>query len=379
MDKNLLFAYTALFNTPDEIINAAEKTEAAGFKKYDVNTPYPVHGMFNAMKLAPSKLGYVALIVGLSAAIGIALTMYWIAAIDYPITIGGKPLFSFPAFVPVIFEVTVLSASIATVLALLFVFFKFPNNSYPLHDTDYMKNVSSDKYGLCILKEDPLFDEEKVIEFLNGLKPAKIEAIYYDEEEIKAKATVFEPKFISFLLVVGILISGITYFTLNKLMYMEPFTWMMFQNKPNPQESSNVFEDGYSMRLPVKGTIASGFIPYSYYGKPDEAAKKMVNPLAFSKSNLELGKNKYNTYCSPCHGNFAEGDSRLRGQFPNPPSLHSAKVRDWSDGRIYHVIMEGQNVMPSYSSQLNQNERWSVILYIRALQRSLNAKESDIK
>ncbi len=379
MDKNLLFAYTALFNTPDEIINAAEKTEAAGYKKYDVNTPYPVHGMFKAMKLAPSKLGYVALVVGLSAAIGIALTMYWISAVDYPIIVGGKPFFSFPAFVPVIFEVTVLSASVATVLALLFVFFKFPNNSYPLHDTEYMKSVSSDKYGLCILQEDALFDEEKVLAFLSSLQPAKIEAIYYDEEEINAKSTVFEPKFISFLIVVGVLISGITYFTLNKLMYIEPFTWMMFQNKPNPQETSNVFDDGFSMRKPVKGTIASGYLPYSYYGKPEEASKKMVNPLAFSKSNIELGKNKYDIYCSPCHGNFAEGDSRLRGQFPNPPSLHSAKVRDWSDGRIYHVIMEGQNVMPSYSTQLNENERWSVILYIRALQRSLNAKESDIK
>ncbi len=379
MNEKILFAYTALFDKPDEIIDATKKTEEAGYKKYDVNTPYPVHGMFNAMKLAPSKLGYVALIVGLSAAIGIILTMYWIAAIDYPINIGGKPFFSFPALVPIIFEVTVLSASIATVLALLFFFFKFPNNSYPLHDTEYMKAVSSDKFGLCILADDPKFKMQDVEKFLLSLNPIKIEAVYYDENELKAKPNIFEPKFLTFLVVIGLFISGITYFTLNKLMYMEPFTWMMVQNKPIPQEESKVFADGYSMRVPVKGTVSKGNMPYLFYGKPEEAAIKMQNPLAYNKSNLDLGKNKYNIYCSPCHGNFGAGDSRLRGQFPNPPSLHSAKVNNWSDGRIYHVIMEGQNVMPSYATQLNTTERWAVILYVRALQRSLNAKESDLK
>ncbi len=379
MDEKILFAYTALFEKPDDILKAAKKTTEAGYKKYDVNTPYPVHGMFSAMKLPASKLGYVTLVVGLSAAIGILLTMYWIAVIDYPINLGGKPFFSLPAFIPIVFEVTVLSASIATVLALLFVFFKFPNNSYPLHDTDYMKAVSSDKFGLCILADDPKFNISEVEEFLKSLNPIKIEAIYYDEEELNAKPKVLEPKFLIFLVVVGLFISGVTYFTLNKLMYMQPFTWMMYQNKYTVQEESKFFADGYAMRVPVKGTISRGHLPYLYYGKPEEAAIKMVNPLPFTKQNLELGKVKYNTYCSPCHGNFGEGDSRLRGQFPNPPSLHSAKVTNWSDGRIYHVIMEGQNVMPSYASQLNTNERWAVILYIRALQRSLNAKESDLQ
>ena len=73
------------------------------------------------------------------------------------------------------------------------------------------------------------------------------------------------------------------------------------------------------------------------------------------------------------------GQSRLRGQFPNPPSLHSDKVRNWSDGRIFAVITEGQNVMPSYSTQLTEDERWAVINYIRVLQRAMNAKESDLK
>jgi mono/diheme cytochrome c family protein len=105
----------------------------------------------------------------------------------------------------------------------------------------------------------------------------------------------------------------------------------------------------------------------------------MPNPLLPSKENMKIGQQKYDTFCSPCHGFHAEGDSRLRGQFPNPPSLHSEKVRNWTDGRIFHVIMEGQNIMPAYNTQLTNDEKWAVILHLRALQRSLNAKETDLQ
>ncbi|KAB2838527.1 MAG: DUF3341 domain-containing protein, partial [Melioribacteraceae bacterium] len=66
MSEKILYSYTGLFDTPDEIINAAEKVSEEGYKKYDINTPYPVHGMDAAMKLKPSKLGYAALVFGLS-------------------------------------------------------------------------------------------------------------------------------------------------------------------------------------------------------------------------------------------------------------------------------------------------------------------------
>ncbi|PIP79433.1 MAG: hypothetical protein COW85_01055 [Ignavibacteria bacterium CG22_combo_CG10-13_8_21_14_all_37_15] len=96
------------------------------------------------------------------------------------------------------------------------------------------------------------------------------------------------------------------------------------------------------------------------------------------RTNIKLGRKRFLTFCSPCHGNFGDGDSRLRGQFPNPPSLHSEKVRGWQDGNIYHVIVNGQNVMPSYSSQLSRDDRWAVIHYIRALQKAKNASPSEI-
>ena len=377
-DKNL-YSYTGIFDTPDEIIHAAEKVAEEGYKKFDVNTPYPVHGMDAAMKLKPSRLGYFALVFGLSGTFAAVTLMTWMTAFDYPIVIGGKPFFALPAFVPIIFEVTVLSASVATVLTMLFLFFKFPNNSHPLHDTDYMKSVTSDKYGISIQTEDELFEEEKIKIFLAELGAKNITAQYFDNEEINTKHTVFEPKFIGLLAALFIVVSGATYFSLNKVMYMTPFDWMMEQGKTIPQQSNVVFADGYGMRNPVQGTVSRGTLPYKYNGQPDLAGSELKNPLFPTKENFATGEVKYNIYCSPCHGFYGEGDSRLRGQFPNPPSIHSEKVRNWSDGRIFHVITEGQNVMPAYTSQLSREERWAVVLYIRALQRSLNAKESDLQ
>ncbi|GJQ63833.1 MAG: hypothetical protein SCALA702_28860 [Melioribacteraceae bacterium] len=379
MSEKILHSITAIFDTPDDIIHAAEKVSEKGYKDYDVNTPYPVHGMDHAMKLPPSKLGYFALVFGLTGTFTALALMFWMSVIDYPQVIGGKPFFPFPAYVPVMFEVTVLSASIATVMSMLIVFFKFPNNKHPLHDSEYMKKVSVDKFGVSIEAKDKLFNEVDVKAFLAEIGGKEITPVYYDNEEINHKNVILEPKFLGFLLVTFIIVSGATYFTMNKLLFMTPFDWMMHQEKVIAQDDFSFYGENRAMLTPVAGTVSRNNLPYLYIGKPEEAAVAMVNPLLPSKENLKLGEEKYNTYCSPCHGYFGEGDSRLRGQFPNPPSLHSEKVRNWSDGRIYHVIMEGQNVMPSYSSLMTREERWASILYLRALQRSLNAKETDLQ
>ncbi|MCU0342688.1 MAG: DUF3341 domain-containing protein [Ignavibacterium sp.] len=369
-----IFGIAATFKTPDEIINAAKKVSNSGYVEFDVNTPYPVHGMDSAMKIKPSKLGFVTLVMGLSGAAIALLFMYWTMSVDYPLVIGGKPFFALPAFIPVTFELTVLLATVSTVIAMIALFFRLPDNKHPLHDTDYMKSVSADKYGVVIESTDAKFDESEVTEFLKKLNPLKIEVIYYPEEETYP---IFQPKFIMLLIGIALVVSGGTYFMLNKLLYITPFDWMMEQDKLNPQHSSELFSDGYGMRTPVEGTVAKGFIPYPYMGETNPT-EVLSNPFLPSKENIELGKGKYFTYCSPCHGDFGDGDSRLRGQFPNPPTLHSTRARDFSDGMIYHIITNGQNVMPSYASQITREERWAIVNYVRVLQRAKNASNSDL-
>lgn len=374
-NERKIYGIAALFTKPDDIINTASKVADEGYKKWDVNTPYPLHGMDKAMRLKPSNIGFITLFFGLSGTAIALLSMYFTNSIDYPLVAGGKPFFSLPAYIPVTFELTVLLATLSTVIAMIIFYFKFPANNHPLHDTNYMKKVSMDHYGIVIEATDAKFDKIKVEELLRIYNPESIEIIY-EKEQIKY--SFFEPKFITFLAIVAIVISGGTYFTLNKLMFMVPFTWMENQARINAQSKTELFEDERGMRTPVEGTVAKGFIPYPYMGIA-EPPEYLSNPIIPTIENLKLGKKKYLTYCSVCHGNFADGNSRLRGLFPNPPSLHSQRIRNFEDGRFYHVITNGKNIMPSHASQIKREERWAIINYIRVLQQAKNATASELE
>ncbi len=219
MADKKVFAASALFITPDAIIAAAKKVAASGFTKWDVNTPYPVHGMDDAMNMKPSKLGFVTMFFGL-AGIGIALLlMWWTLSVDYPLVIGGKPYFALPAFIPVTFEVTVLMATVSTVVSMFAIFFGLPDNKHPLHDTDYMKKVSCDHFGIIIETDDPNYNEAEVTSLLNSFKPVSIGFIYYPPEE---KYPIFQPRFLMFLASTAIFVSIGTYLMLNKLMIIVP-------------------------------------------------------------------------------------------------------------------------------------------------------------
>ncbi len=377
MEQKPLYCIAALFDSPDALVHAVRETVSAGYTRYDVHSPYPIHGIERVMKLRSSPLGYFALVFGILGALGAVGIMTWVTLVDYPLVIGGKPFWSWPAFVPVAFEVTVLLASVLTVIAMIVVFFKFPNTNHPLHDTPFLRRVSSDGFGITIQADDPQFDEQSVRQHLERLGGSEIASVLFDTAG--DGQNVFDLRFLGLLALVALVVAGGTYVTLNKVLYMEPFSWMMEQPKLKAQAPSPLFADGIGMRQPVPGTVARGVLPYPYAGKPEEAARSLVNPLVPTQTVIARGRDRYLTYCSPCHGNFGRGDSRLQGQFPNPPTLHSDKVRAWPDGSIYHVITEGQNVMPGYASQLSRDDRWAVVHYLRVLQRAHNAREADTR
>lgn len=132
-------------------------------------------------------------------------------------------------------------------------------------------------------------------------------------------------------------------------------------------------------RLPVQGTIPQNFSEYPYAKEEvDKAGNELKNPLLHTKENFARGEKAYNTYCIVCHGPKGLGDGYIVPKFPRPPTLLSDKVRDWSDGSIFHVITMGQNLMPSYQSQVQPQDRWAIILYLRAIQRSTKPTADDI-
>jgi mono/diheme cytochrome c family protein len=374
-----LFGLSALYNTPNEIIEAASVVAGKGYEKFDVYTPYPLHGMDDAMGLKSSKVGYVSFAMGLTGATLALFMIFWMSGINYPNIIGGKPFFSLPPFIPITFEGTILLTGIGTVLGMLILFNQLPKINNPLNDTSFMSHVTSDKFGIVIKAEDEKFVENDVKNLYLSTGAYDVQPIYYRESNLVEKTPLFDKKFIGAIIGTAIITAVVAYFTLNFVLYdVVPFDWMWEQERIDSQSKSDFFPNKSGMRPPVNGTVARGFLPYEYKGMPDSSVKLLANPLAMNKKVLERGQERFNIYCSPCHGYFGDGDGRLKGQFPKPPSLHNVKVLNWADGNIYHVITNGQNVMPSYAEQVSSDDRWAIIHYIRALQRSKNATDEDM-
>ena len=159
--SNQLYALSGQFETPDEIMHAAEEVNKK-YKQYDVNTPYPVHGMDGAMGMGESPIGWVTLIVGTTCMLLMLCFIAWIQLVDYPTTFAGKPDFNLPGYVPILFETTILTGAVTTVLTLLFVVCGLPNNAHPIHDTNYAKRTSDDRFGIYVEAKDPAFGLEAV-------------------------------------------------------------------------------------------------------------------------------------------------------------------------------------------------------------------------
>jgi mono/diheme cytochrome c family protein len=138
-------------------------------------------------------------------------------------------------------------------------------------------------------------------------------------------------------------------------------------------------KDGAAARVPPEGTVPRGYEPYHYaVNEGDKAGAALKNPLMRTKSVLDRGQKVFNTYCIVCHGPKGDGQGFVVPPYPRPPSLLSDKVMKWPDGNIFHVITRGQNLMPSYATQVPPEDRWAVIHYVRALQRAANPTLEDM-
>jgi hypothetical protein len=172
--------YLAEYDTPDGIIHAAEKVRDAGYEKWDVHTPYPVHGMDKAMGLGDSGLGWIVLIAGLTGLAAAVTMIQWMNGYDYPLVIGGKPPDAIPSMVPIMFELTVLLSSFGAVFGMLGLN-QLPKHHHPVFYSDRFEAASHDKFFISVEVEDKKFDTHKTRELLEGAHCSYIELV---EEEI---------------------------------------------------------------------------------------------------------------------------------------------------------------------------------------------------
>lgn len=157
------------------------------------------------------------------------------------------------------------------------------------------------------------------------------------------------------------------------------------QKRFEPQERNPFFDDNRAMRQPVEGTIARGHLKQDkiyYQGINEDSSFVDEIPADLTKSFLYRGKDRYEVYCTPCHGIAGDGQGIIMtnnyGYVP-APSFHIDRLRNESDGYIYSVISNGIRNMPSYAHQIPVRDRWAIVAYVRALQQSQNATEEEIR
>ncbi len=172
--------YLAEFEDPETCLHAAEKVRDAGYEHWDVHTPYPVHGMEQAMGLKPTKIGIIAFAAGMTGVALAALMIVYMNGIDYPLIIGGKPPVSLPWMVPIMFETGILLTGFGTLFGLLHLC-KLPRHHHPVFYSDRFARATDDRFFISIEAQDPKFDLEETRALLEGCRPTHVELV---EEEV---------------------------------------------------------------------------------------------------------------------------------------------------------------------------------------------------
>lgn len=168
-----IYGLMAEFDDPEELVAAAERARDEGYRRMDAYTPFPVHGLSEALGVRRTRLPLLVLIGGIVGGISGFALQYYISVIDYPLNIGGRPYFSWPAFIPVTFEMTILLAAFAAVFGMLGVN-GLPQPYHPVFNAPRFELASRTHFFLCIEATDPKFDLVGTRRFLESLNPSDV-------------------------------------------------------------------------------------------------------------------------------------------------------------------------------------------------------------
>jgi len=168
--KPPLYGVVAEFDAAETLVAAVRKTVGEGYRNLEAYSPFPVEGLDEALGFHRSRVPLITLIGGIVGGVGGFFMQWFAAVIHYPTNIGGRPLNSWSAFIPVTFELTILCAAIATVLGMLGLN-GLPMPYHPLFNVPSFERASRDRFFLCVESKDPKFDPEGTKRFLDSLNP----------------------------------------------------------------------------------------------------------------------------------------------------------------------------------------------------------------
>jgi mono/diheme cytochrome c family protein len=387
-DASPIVGILAEFDAPESLKTAAAGLLAAGYSRYEAFSPYPVHGLHAVMARKRSILPRLVLIGGITGCLVALLLQWWTNAVDYPYWISGKPLFSLPANIPVTFELIILLGALAAFLGAM-VLSNLPELYHPLFGCERFRRTSTDAFFLAIEATDPRFDVTGTADLLRSLHAVHVET--YDRPESSARI----PGVVKAVAVLLVAFAFLPPLWVAKYRFakkasprIHPVLDMDFQPRYMPQQYSPLFADTRDMRPPVPGTIAADatlghtqLLRGEMNGRP---AKTF--PMPVTSEMMKRGQECYDMFCATCHGLAGDGDGvtsqlafqREEPKWVRPLSLHTASVVEQPVGQLFKSVSDGIRTMPSYAVQIPVEDRWAILLYVRALQRSRNATLNDV-
>lgn len=174
--RELIYGLMAEFNSPDELLEASRKTYAEGYRRIDAFAPLPIEGLAQAIGFRHTRLPLVVLLGGIIGGLGGYYLQYYAAAVSFPINVGGRGLNSWPAFVPITFELTILFASLGAFFGML-AMNGLPTPYHPVFNVPRFALASRNRFFLCIKARDPKFNLELTRKFMETLHPREVTEI----------------------------------------------------------------------------------------------------------------------------------------------------------------------------------------------------------
>ncbi len=434
----------AEYSTVDSLLAACRRVRDAGYTKTDAFAPFPIHGIEKALGIKPTGLPWIALIAGLSGTAIAFLMQIWMNGIDYPYIISGKPFVSTPAFVPVAFELTILLASFGAFFG-MWALNKLPRFSNPMFTSPRFDQATDDTFFLYIDAKDDRYDRAGVEQLLSDTGGAHIEPVVEDDssKQIPRPLLIVLGTIIALSLIPALIVAKMRVTTSSSPRF-HVFYDMDFSPAKDAQQISTLFGDLRAARSDVPGTVARGdfdgdldFLSgvdvealtqadasrarrlvarYAGAQQDDPAAASGATgadepnaedlnaedpaaadeaevdtmpwleevPLELSGDLFRRGQEKFEIYCSVCHGLDGRGNGLVnqRAQrilaptWTPPTNLLEPKLdrAEYPDGKMFSTITNGTRKMSGYASQIEVQDRWAIVAYVRALQFSQNAE-----
>ncbi|MFN0246025.1 MAG: quinol:electron acceptor oxidoreductase subunit ActD [Kofleriaceae bacterium] len=391
-----LYGVLAEYDTPGELLEAARKVRDAGYTEFDTYSPFPVHGMDEAMGIKRTILPLVVWGGGFTGLVGAVFLQWWMNAYNWPWNISGKPAWSIPANIPIAFEGTILFSVLSAFFG-MWILNKLPQVWHPFFRSDRFARVSDDTFVLGIQANDKRFDVNTTTKLLQDAGAIGVENVYLETDP--AKKTM--PKWIFAFIVASTSFALIPFAIAAKARnsnsaepHLHIFPDMDFQPKYKSDTAMDLFADGRANRGEIAGVIARGnlkgddeFYRGLAHGSGGDAwTTGFPKQIEINDRLVERGQNRYNIYCAPCHGYDGRGLGSVPqrvaaggGAWPARNLVEAGGiVVKMPNGQLFNTISNGMGTMQGYASQLPPADRWAIVLYVRALQRSQHATEADV-